>query len=131
MQICNGLGTTPGIQLLHDQIRLHPQQQGLTGVGTARGCPTLKSFRLQQGLRADLVMIGLEAPLRPQLKSPQSRSLNSRRRQAQGKQDCDGARDQDSGGRFAEMMPQYRLITPPCTPTGPPLPCCCSLRYLC
>ena len=84
MQIHNGLGTSAGIQLLHHQIRLHPQQQRLTGVGTAIGRPTLQSFRLEQGLLTDLVLTCFKTALGPNLKGGQSRGLGRRGRNAEG-----------------------------------------------
>jgi len=50
----------------------------------------------------------LETALRTGLKGGQRRSLNRRGRHTESEQDCDGAREQSSEGRFAEMMPQYR-----------------------
>ncbi|WP_170951575.1 hypothetical protein [Synechococcus sp. N19] len=35
LQVSNGLGATARPELLHHQIRLNPQQQGLAGIGTA------------------------------------------------------------------------------------------------
>ena len=131
MQIRNGLSSATSLQLLHDQVRLHAQEQRLTGISTASGSPLLQSFRLEQGLFTELLVARFKATLRPGLKSGEGRGLDRRGRHAEGNQDCDGARDQGSWGRFTEMMPQYRSITPPCTPTGPPLPCCCSPRCLC
>jgi len=131
LQIGNGLDATSCLQLLHDQIRLHPQQKRLTGVGAAGGRPSLQHLRLEQCPFAKLVVTGFQAALRPNLKSRQSGSLKRRCRQADSKQDCDGAREQGSVGRFTEMMTQFCSNTPPCTPTGLPLPCCCSLRCPC
>ena len=131
MQIRNGLSSTASLQLLHDQVRLHAQEQRLTGISITCRSPSLQCFCLEQGLFTELLVAHFEATLRPGLKSSEGRGLDRRGRHAEGNQDCDGARDQGSWGRFAEMMPQYRSITPPCTPTGPPLPCCCSPRCLC
>ena len=105
MQIRNGLGSTARLQLLHDQIRLDSQQQRLAWVSTTGGRPLLQSLRLQQGLRADLVLTRFEAALCSGLKGSQGQGLGRRGRHAEGKQDCDGARDQSSRGRFTEMMP--------------------------
>ena len=131
LQIHNGLSTAASLQLLHDQVGLDAQQQRLTGVRTASRCPSLQGFRLKQSLLTELVVTRFKAALGPFLKGGQRRSLGRRDQHAESQQDCDGAREQGSGGRFTEMMPQQRSITPPCTQTGPPLLCCCSLRCLC
>ncbi len=131
LQIHNGLSTAASLQLLHDQIGLDAQQQRLTGVRTASRCPSLKGLRLKQGLLTELVVTRFKAALSSGLKGSQGRGQRCRGHHAESEQDCDGAREQGSGGRFTEMMPQQRSITPPCTQTGPPLLCCCSLRCLC
>ena len=45
--------------------------------------------------------------------------------------DCDGSCNHATGPWFAEMMAQLREPAQPCTPTGPRLPCCCSLLCPC
>ncbi len=131
LQIHNGLSATASLQLLHDQVGLDAQQQCLTGVRTASRCPSLQGLRLKQSLLAELVVTRFKAALGSGLKGSQRRGLGRRGHHAESEQDCDGAREQGSGGRFTEMMPQQRSITPPCTQTGLPLLCCSSLRCLC
>jgi len=46
MQIRKGLCTTTRLELLHDEIRLDAQQQGLTRVGTTSRGPSLQGLRL-------------------------------------------------------------------------------------
>ena len=105
MQVSNGLGAAAGLQLLHHQIRLDPQQQGLAGVGTAGGGLSLQRIRLDQGLFAELKMPVFKAALSTGLKSGQRRRPHPRGHHTKNEQDCDGAREQGTGGRFAEMMP--------------------------
>ena len=95
--------------MLHDQIRLDPQQQRLAGVGTTGRRLSLQCFRLDQSLFTELKMAVLKAALRTGLKSGQRRCPHPRGHHTNNEQDCDGAREQGTGGRFAEMMPQFRL----------------------
>ena len=108
LQIHNGLSTAASLQLLHDQVGLDAQQQRLTGVRTASRCPSLKGLRLKQGLLTELVVTRFKAALGSGLKGSQGRGLGRRGHHAESQQDCDGAREQGSGGRFTEMMPQHR-----------------------
>ena len=91
--------------MLHDQIRLDPQQQGLAGVGTTGRSSSLQRLRFDQSLFAELSMALFKAALSTGLKSREGRSPHPRGRYTENQQDCDGAREQGTGGRFAEMMP--------------------------
>ena len=73
LQVSHGLNAAAGLQLLHHQIRLDPQQQRLAGVGTTGRRLSLQRFRLDQSLFTELKMAVLKAALSTGLKSGQRR----------------------------------------------------------
>ncbi len=127
-EIGQGLLTPSLTQLLHDQVRLQPQQQGLAGVGRASRGPSLQDLRLIQGPFTGRRITTLQTAAGGDLNRSQDNGLGrcwAGRQQQQGG-DCDGSCDHETWRRFAEMMTQLRALAQPCTPTGLRSPCCCS-----
>ena len=113
-QITDCLRSTAIAELLHDQIRLNSQEQGLARESVACGSTSGQRLGLKQRRLTRRQMLLLQTTCGVGMQRAQAGRDSSGRSKAiaeKTQQDCDGTGAHDLKRSFAEMMTQFRRFS--------------------